>query len=462
MQSSSLNQLISSFSTLELREVRKFLTSPFFNTRSDLVILFDSLTTMGSLEKTEVWQRLNPSQPFDDQKLRLLMSYLHRLLEQYLAFKEATANELSNRLNLAKAYRNRGMMTAFERTSASHEKIMAENPMLDAQMHHHRYQVHWEKYQVATAQNPAADLPIHQLTTALDAYYVSLRLRLICFAIAQKSVYRSDNQLFMEEEVLMLAGHENLRNEVAVAIYLHCYKMLKRPNEEEHFQAFKQLLLGASGQFNAEDIQGLYIFAINYCVRRLNDGQKAYFQEVFELYKSGLATNHLLENNVLSRFTYHNIVAAGLQTGNLDWVQGFIHEYKNTLERSYRESSFSFSLARLEFARRRYDAVLELLQKANYRDPLLNLAAKTLLLKTWYELGEHDLLQSHLDAMRNYIHRKRVIGYHRTNYLNIVRFADKLLNINWNSRKEVEALKSEMEREEVLTEKEWLLGQILL
>lgn len=186
MQSSSLNQLVSSFSTLEIREVRKFLTSPFFNTRSDLVDLFDNLANLGAAEKTEVWQRLHPSQTFDDQKLRLLMSYLHRLLEQYLAFKEATTNDLSNRLNLAIAYRNRGMITAFERTSASLEKTMDEQPLRDAQMHHHRYQLHWEKYHVATAQNPAADLPIHQLTRALDAYYVSLRLRLICFAIAQK------------------------------------------------------------------------------------------------------------------------------------------------------------------------------------------------------------------------------------------------------------------------------------
>ncbi|MBK9014029.1 MAG: hypothetical protein IPM82_08025 [Saprospiraceae bacterium] len=232
------------------------------------------------------------------------------------------------------------------------------------------------------------------------------------------------------------------------------------PAEEGHFQSFKQQLVSATGQFEEDEMRGLYLFAINYCIRRLNDGQNHHLNELLDLYKSGLATGHLIENGVLSRFTYHNIVGAGLRSGDLDWVNFFIHEYKNSLERSYRESSFSFSLARLEFSRRRYGAVLELLQKANYRDPLLNLAAKTLLLKTWYELSEHDLLQSHLDAMRNYIHRKRVIGYHRTNYLNIVRFADKLLKLNWNNKREVEALKGELEQEEVLTEREWLVGQV--
>jgi hypothetical protein len=106
--------------------------------------------------------------------------------------------------------------------------------------------------------------------------------------------------------------------------------------------------------------------------------------------------------------------------------------------------------------------VLELLQKVNYRDTFVNLAAKTLLLKTWYELDELDTLQSHLDAMRNFIHRKRVLGYHRTNYLNIIKYTDKLLNVNRLDKKEVAKLKEIIEQEENLTEKEWLLEKITI
>ncbi len=460
MQNSQLIQLIQSFSSLELREVRKFLTSPFFNTRADLVQLFDFLTENKDASKEATWLHLLPTEPFDDQRLRLLMSYLHRLLEQYISIKELTADELQNRLHLAIGYRKRGMATAFERTRFFLQKAMDEQPSRDAHFYQNQYRLQWEQYQTATANNPTEQLPLREMAGSVDVFYLSTRLRLICLAAAQMGVYHAGNQSFMEAELVALAQKDEWLDVPAVAIYLHCYRMLKQSEEELHFQQFKQLLLESNGQFGTEEMRGLYLLAINYCIRRLNDGQKSYFPEVLDLYKSGLATGHLLENGVLSRFTYHNIVAAGLQSGELDWVNFFIHEYKNALERSYRESSFSFSLARLEYTRRRYDAVLELLQKANYRDPLLNLAAKTLLLKTWYEIGEHDLLQSHLDAMRNYIHRKRVIGYHRTNYLNIVKYADKLLKINWLDAKAVDALRSEMEREEVLTEREWLVGQV--
>lgn len=460
MQHSHLHELISSFSAQEIRDLRKFLASPFFNTRRDVAGLFDFLVKNESPAKEEAWLRLFPSEPFDDQKLRLLMSYLHRLLEKYIYIKELTGESLTNRLHLAAGYRKRGMAAAFERTRASLEKSLEAHPLRDARFYQIQHRLQWEQYQVAAAQTPTEASPLHALSETADVSYLAARLRLICLAAAQSGVYHSDLQPLDAAEVIAFAEKKDWKNLPVIAVYLHCYRMLLQPEEEAHFQSFKKILLEAGGQFGAEEMRGLYLLAINYCIRRLNDGERRYFHEVLDLYKAGLGNGNLLENGSLSRFTYHNIVAAGLQTGDFEWVNFFIYEYKNSLERKYRESSFSFNLARLEFSRRRYDAVLELLQKANYRDPLLNLAAKTLLLKTYYALDEYDLLQSHLDAMRNYIRRKRVIGYHRTNYLNIVRYADKLLKINFLDKRTVKKLKAEIAAEEALTEREWLLERL--
>jgi hypothetical protein len=98
-----------------------------------------------------------------------------------------------------------------------------------------------------------------------------------------------------------------------------------------------------------------------------------------------------------------------------------------------------------------------LLQHANYRDILLNLSAKTLLIKTYYELDEFDALTSSLDAMRNYIRRKRVIGYHRTNYLNIVKYMEKLVSLNLSDRAAVERFRTALKEEVILSEKAFFL-----
>ena len=277
---------------------------------------------------------------------------------------------------------------------------------------------------------------------------------------AHRVLYTGGQHNDWEDQVVDTAEKNFAQTHPAVSVYLHCYRMMRFPEDEAHFQQFKQSLLHDRGIFSAEEMHGLFIWAANYCIRRLNAGEKRYFQEVLDLYKPALESGYLLENGVLPRYTYHNVVAAGLHTGDLEWVNYFIHQYKNSLEKPYRESAFSFNLARLEFARNNYSAVLELLQKANYRDVLVNLATKTLLLKTYYALDEFDLLQSHLDAMHNYITRKRVIGYHRSNYLNIIRYASKLLALRFSSKTEVEKLRTAIVAEEHLSEKEWFLAQI--
>ncbi|HQU58953.1 MAG TPA: hypothetical protein PLU64_07150, partial [Saprospiraceae bacterium] len=99
-------------------------------------------------------------------------------------------------------------------------------------------------------------------------------------------------------------------------------------------------------------------------------------------------------------------------------------------------------------------------QKANYRDPLLNLAAKTLLIKIYYETEEYSLLQAHLEAMRNYIRRKKVIGYHRTNYLNITLYARKLMALAPFDKAGAKKLAEAIRQEEVLTEKAWFMAQL--
>lgn len=460
MEKSQLRQLIFSFSATEKKEIRKFLESPYFNQRRDVVLLFDWFCTRDMVEKGAAKRHLFGNEGIPDQELRLRMTYLHRLLERYIAQKESESNDIDNRLRLLSGYRKRGLESPFERTRKNLEKTLETSPLRHTRYHESLFGLHWETHQRSHVLNPTDLEHLRAASAAADVAYITLKLRLICLLMAHQMLYVADNRNDWETEVIDFAEKNLAQSQPAVAVYLHCYRMMRYPEEEAHFQQFKQALLADTGIFPAEEMHGLFIWAANYCVRRLNAGEKRYFQEVLDVYKPGLESGYLLENGVLPRFTYHNVVAAGLQTGDHEWVNYFIYQYKNSLEKTYRESAFSFNLARLEFARKNYGAVLDLLQKANYRDILVNLATKTLLLKTYYELDEFDLLQSHLDAMHNYISRKRVIGYHRANYLNIIRYASRLLALNFSNKTEVEKLRGAIMAEEHLPEKEWFLGQI--
>ncbi len=460
MEKSQLAQLIRTFSPTERREIRKFLRSPFFNVRTDVVQLFDWFCENESPDKGTTKQRLYGDHAPPDETIRLTMTYLMRLLERYMAQKEFETDDVQRDLRLTAALRKRGLEAFFERQKKRFEKALEAQPWRDEVYYETQFQLHWEAHQLASMSDPAETALLRAATQAADIAYFARRLRLTCLLAIQQSIYRTDHRPDHDSALIAFAESSLAAEAPVIAIYLHCYRMIQLPDEEAHFHRFKKMLLDNLALFPPAETRNLFIWAINYCVRQLNQGQAPYFQEAADLYKAGIGQGILLENGVISRYTYYNIVAVMLQTGDLEWIDYFIHAYKNNLEKKHRESAFSFTLARLRYAQGQYDAVLDLLQKANYHDPLLNLATKTLLLKTWYELGEFDTLQSHLDAMRNYIRRKRVLGYHRTNYLNIIKYTDKLLNSNRLDKMEIEKLRVQIVAEENLTERAWLLEKV--
>ena len=59
-----------------------------------------------------------------------------------------------------------------------------------------------------------------------------------------------------------------------------------------------------------------------------------------------------------------------------------------------------------------------------------------------------------------FIRRKKVIGYHQTNYLNIIQYTKKLMAVNPYDRADRLRLRQQIEAEEILTEREWLLDQL--
>ena len=458
MEKSDLFHLIHSFQPVERREVLKFLQSPFFNKRQDVIALFELISGAASLSKEQCWAVLFGNAPYEDHKIRLVMSYLHKLLEHYLSIKEVCSDKGQLQMLLITAYRKKRMTAAAQKNRRILEKGLEEHTLRNQTYYETRYRSQWEAHQLNSATNPTDISQLSDISFSVDVIYLIQKLRILCLHAAHQSVYNAPVVIDNADGVLELSVQPRFYAVPAVAVFRSCYLMLTSPEEEAHFQVLKKLLLDQSDLFPVEEMHVLYILTINYCVRRLNAGEEHFVTEVLDLYKTALDKAYLLEDGVLSRFTYHNIAAAGITTGDLDWVRYFIDEYKSKLEKTWQESSFSYNLAKLEYASRRYSEVLQLLQKANYRDPLLNLAAKTLLLKTCYELDELDLLQSHLDAMRNYIHRKSVLGYHRTNYLNIIRYTEKLLRLRLHDKSAVIQFREAVQKEEILSERAFFLG----
>ncbi len=465
MKNNRLKVLFSTLDPKEIRNFQKFIRSPFFNKEQILIDFFDFLVNYQRRSKAfpskeKISLHLFPEQVYKDVRIRLLMSSLHKLIEHFLVYNRFFQNPIQFKIQLAKAYRLRNLPKHFEKNYRASQQLQEADSLRGAEYYFDKYQLQLEHYRFISIKKRTEDLYLQELSNTIDLSFIILKLRQSCYILAHQQVYKKHYDFGLLEAVIEYAQQKGQLTVPAVAMYYYCYLMLKNPNNGTHFNDFQQLIFKHGDKFPESEIRDLYLLAINYCIKRINDGNEIFRSKTLELYKNGLSEKFLLEDNILSRFTYNNIVAAGLMNKEFDWVNTFIDQYKNALEKKYRESTFSFNKARLEYDRKNYPEALTLLQKSEYEDLLNNLIAKTLLMKIYYELEEFDLLTSHLDAMNIFIRRKKIIGYHQENYRNIISFTRRLIELNPFDKDAKKQFRTELEASKVLSEKDWILAQL--
>lgn len=466
MEKSKLFSLFSQLTKRDIRQLRKFIQSPFFNQREDLVQLFafleDSIMVAKNVPTKEaIFAHLYPSKIYDIQQVRLVMSLLHKLIEQYIVYEAFMEDDLAVKAKLTSALRKRELIDQAQLTLKEADKKLESHPYRNANYHLSKYYLQIEEFDLNSLGKRNVTYNMQAISDEVDIAFLANKLWQTCVAISHQNVSKIEYDFgFLPEILAYLEKRPHLLEIPAIGLYYYCYLAMVNRDEEDYFHRFKALIFEAGHRFPQEEIHGLYLLAINYCIRRLNDGSNIFAKEGLELYKAGLESGLLIQGGVMSRFTYRNIIAMGIMVGELPWVEKFMYDYKNAIEEKHRESMFNFNLAKLEYTRKNHDLALSLIKKGAYKDLLLNLSAKSLALKIYYELDHYEKLDAHLQSMKAYLIRKKVIGYHRTNYLNLIKYTQKLVEINPFDKVALATLKENILAEEPLLEKEWLLEQL--
>ncbi len=465
MQNSRLIVLCQILSKKEIRDFRKYIATPFFNQRADVIQLFEYLAECLFEydiipDKEQIHRKVYPDQAYSDHQVRLILSFCFKHLDQFLIHQAYFSDKVKSKIKLLEAYRKRNLSKHFQRSMEDVWKMHQKSAVRNADYFNDSLQILQEEYQYTSTSQRTGAQNLQRISDNMDIAYFTLKLRQTCLSLSHQAVYNTEYHFGMVEEVVHYIEAQKLLNIPAIAIYYYCYKALTQPNQTQYFEQLKKTLFEKHQLFPETEMRDLFLLTINYCIKRINKGHQRFEKEVLDLYKEGLRQEYLMTNGLLSRFTYQNICSIALKLKDYDWVGQFNPQYKDRLEKQYRESAYSYNMARLEYARKNYSAVLDLLQKSNFKDLLINLDAKAIALKTYYELEEITLLQSHLDAMKNFIHRKKIMAYHRESYLILIYFTRQLLELNSFDRTARQQLLAEVEGTKAMAQKAWVLEQI--
>ncbi|MEO0788335.1 MAG: hypothetical protein AAFY36_06735 [Bacteroidota bacterium] len=466
MEITSQNKLIQLWQTLspdEIRGINTALRSDFFNRREDLKQLFNflrkqDLSNALPLSRQKVYQATFPNLPFDDLRLRGTMSDLQKRIERYLLIVSHETRDIAYQLEKVRMYRRRKLSKHFEFAHRRLDRLLGKHPWRNTDFFRVEQSSRIEKIAYASSNRRSKDLDLQSVANGIDLLFLMEKLRHACTQLSHQAVHPVQYDFGLLNYIIDVIPSLPFYEVPAVALYYHCYGFLSEESSPEHFQQFKILFTTHAPSFPLTERKDLYLFAINYCIRKHNRGEKRFTLEAWELYRFALEEGLLMENGQISRFTFSNIVGIGIKVDELDWVEGFIDTYHTSVVEKYRTSNLSLNLARLAFARKHFSAALPFLQQVDRSDQLNNLICRSLLIKIFLETDAFDALYGQIDGLDQFLRRREVSDFHRHNYGQFTKFLRQYLALPDTDTAGRQQLKESVLKSEGMSEKEWLLA----
>ncbi|MEM9896471.1 MAG: hypothetical protein AAF789_08895 [Bacteroidota bacterium] len=412
-----------------------------------------------SIQKERVWTHIYGNVPFHDKKMRSLMNVCFSTLKEFVGKTSALSDEFWQQYSLIRTLVKKNQLDMAQKESISLREYVQDETIQSAAYFHHRFQVEVLQFELAGTQERTASNNLAQIFDHSANYFMIQTLRYACIALSHTSVSTKTYEVPLLQSVLNHVEEQNSTIPPTIRLFYFTYLALAH-QDIEAFSNMKQSLYGHRQRLPKEQLEELWIMAINFCIKRLNLGDRKFAREAYELYKEGFRDQILLKNGHISRFNFKNVVSIGLILKEFEWVESFIQTYSNALSPDYRESYHNFNLARLRFAQGNYSQAKRMLTVLEYDDVFFNLSSRMMRVKMHYEEKDWDSLDAILLNFSRYLQRKSVIGYHKQVYQNIIGIIQQLLALPPNDTEAKELLIRRIQETQPLAERDWLLQQV--
>ena len=407
------SKLIKSLKSLDKKEIRRFeefVQSPFFNKSEDAttfciaILKFAPDFSSPQLKK----EKFIKKHTLDEKRLPYLLNQSMTLFEEFLAFLSLEKDEAQRSIYRMDQFLQRNLDSLFQAESKKLKKSLdAENQPLS---HYETLlKVNEKELEFGASTNIRAYQESLQTTVdSLDLHYLLMKLRYSAAILNQQAIIASGYEIRFLEEIQTYLEKEQIEN-VEIRIYFHIVRMLQN-NTEEDFEALKKLLRDQGKKLQKSTLREVYAFALNFCIRQTRQGKLNYQDELFQLYQVLVDQKVLLENGHISPWHYKNIVTSGLRTKSYDWTLNFIESHKSKLPESHRSNAYTYNLANFHYAQKNYDKGMRLLNQVEFDDPFLNISAKVLLAKMYFEENELEALYNLLESFRKFLERNKQVA----------------------------------------------------
>ncbi|MEO8511966.1 MAG: hypothetical protein ABI543_00270 [Ignavibacteria bacterium] len=473
MVESTLILLLKKFDKQQLKEFNNFVKSPFFNTNNALVKLYEYIRKQHpefipeKLEKKYVYKKLYGKTEFNDGFLRVLMSNLQSLAEEYLMHKAFQHEPLIKKKYLLDELSSMGARKHAEKVLNEGLKELAKstpkNPEDYLGMY---YMAFYKRYLYSTqfivSKNNKPDESLYEDQKYFNIHFLLRTLASHFYLLNQKQIINYEPRLIFLDEITLFLERNPEYLEIPMLNITFLRVLLLKNNDIKDYYRLKNAFFGTFEKLDNKDAFNTISIIINYCQKNYSDTEDEIFlKEKFDILKfaveNNLNTFEKAEGFEGSRF--NNIVNTALEFNETGWTEDFIRHYGKELEPDRRDYLIAFASALVLSAKKENDeALIRLSKLKNPSSSTDKFNLKTLQLKIYYEKNYIDQAESTADSFRHMIQNDNVLPEaYRESYKNFYSVYVKLLALKLrNDKSDVSDFREKLNTTKNIINKKWL------
>ncbi|MEZ4953413.1 MAG: hypothetical protein R2825_07535 [Saprospiraceae bacterium] len=458
----------------------EFAHSPYFNKHKEVRRLIEYLSktypdlNAKKCHRQTIFEALYPTLEFDQKKLAIIFTYAQRLVEQFLRVEESISEGiLENNTLLLQQLKGIDSLLKIEKywkeivggVDKKSRTVHCPAPLF-SELEHLK-----ELDEISVRLSKFDRQYLQQRQTTFDVFFVMEKLKDACELKQRNRLLKQEYQpspLF--EKIIEWLGNETISYPTYPSVEIfHTLYLLLNDGQSGLYKKAIDLIKTYGYLLDNKELQTAYNVLQNFCIGQINFGKKEYLRKLFEIYQSQLEKDLLMMNNYLPEWHYKNIVTTGLRLDEHQWVIKFINKYQEKLQPEIKYNAFSYNLATYYYHLGQFDKVLKLLVQVEYTDLRYNLDAKSLLLRTYFDMEEEVALYSLSDAFRQYLKRnKEMTEFQKSGYYNLLKITRKIFKLKIDkgfiSKNKWEAvyasIKKELDKEATIFNHGWLVNKL--
>ena len=469
-----LAKLFASLNKKEMKQLRKAIDSPLFNTNPRVVKLFDILRpTHPHLNnelatRKKIFKKVFPEAVFSDQKLRKLYTEFTKVIECFLVYQAVEKNTLDRQKVLANVYQKRGLNQLFNK--ATNELLQQLSKQKKQSAKHYGKQLEllsMKYYHPSHNKYDLEDSTLVQTMGHLDNYFILSKLRLSVALKSREQVLNEKHDIKLLDAILDIPEASLEVANPLIVLYLQAYK-LSFKTTAVNFPTFEERLFSQIANYEPTDQQTLFYCGLNYTIRQSNKGPTNFAQKTFQWYKFGDKQGLLLSQQTIPESHFANAIIAGCKQEDYQWVEEFMKRYLPYLNIANKDAEMDYYYGLFHFLKEDWDKALDLLMQSSHKQlyPPRTRAILCRILLLKYLLNDiyFEPLLAQLNAFEAYIRRDKYFTEGRLNgHLNFIllirKLARRLLSPEKNSAVKKWFIATIEDTHPILA-KQWLIQKI--